>query len=94
MTLQVKRALVTGAGKRLGRAMALELAERGFDVAVHYAGSEEAAQEVADMIRASMPIGRLGEPREIAEAAVWLCSDRSSLATGSSFGIDGGSVAR
>ena len=49
---------------------------------------------VADMIRASMPIGRLGEPREIAEAAVWLCSDRSSLATGSSFGIDGGSVAR
>ncbi len=45
------RALVTGGGKRLGRAMALYLADRGHDVAVHYHGSEEAAAEVADLIR-------------------------------------------
>lgn len=45
------RALVTGAGKRLGRAMALYLAGRGFDVAVHYASSAEAAEEVASDIR-------------------------------------------
>ncbi len=45
------RALVTGAGKRLGRAMALSLAERGYDVAVHYASSSEAAEEVAELIR-------------------------------------------
>ncbi len=46
------RALVTGAGKRLGRAMALYLAGRGYDVAVHYSGSAEAAEEVAAEITA------------------------------------------
>jgi NAD(P)-dependent dehydrogenase (short-subunit alcohol dehydrogenase family) len=45
-------ALVTGAGKRLGRAMALYLAERGHDVAVHYASSTADAEAVADEIRA------------------------------------------
>jgi len=45
------RALVTGAGRRLGRAMALELARQGCDVAVHYASSAEAAEEVASEIR-------------------------------------------
>ncbi|WP_186766523.1 SDR family oxidoreductase [Puniceibacterium confluentis] len=43
--------MVTGAGKRLGRAMALCLAERGHDVAVHYASSGTAAEEVAARIR-------------------------------------------
>ena len=46
------RALVTGAGKRLGREMALYLARRGHDVAVHYATSRDAAQDVAAEIRA------------------------------------------
>jgi NAD(P)-dependent dehydrogenase (short-subunit alcohol dehydrogenase family) len=45
-------ALVTGAGARLGREMALELARRGFDVAVHYAGSEAGAAETAAEITA------------------------------------------
>lgn len=46
-------ALVTGAGKRLGRAMALYLAQRGHDVAVHYASSAEAAETVVAEIRAT-----------------------------------------
>lgn len=46
------RALVTGAGRRLGRAMALYLAGRGFDVAVHYAGSKDEAEGVVAEIAA------------------------------------------
>lgn len=44
--------MVTGGGLRLGRTMALYLAERGFDVAVHYNASADPAQDVVDSIRA------------------------------------------
>lgn len=44
------RALVTGGAKRLGREMALYLAKRGYDVAIHYASSKDAAlQTVKDI---------------------------------------------
>ena len=43
---------------------------------------------------ASEPIGRFGYPEEIGEAAAWLCSDRSSFATGSMIPIDGGYLAK
>lgn len=46
-----KRALITGAGHRLGRAMALYLAGRGFDVAVHYASSSDGADATVAEIR-------------------------------------------
>lgn len=45
-------ALVTGAGRRLGRAMALYLAGRGHDVAIHYASSRDEAEAVAQEARA------------------------------------------
>lgn len=46
------RALITGAGRRLGRAMALYLAGRGHDIAVHYATSETEAATLVDEITA------------------------------------------
>jgi NAD(P)-dependent dehydrogenase (short-subunit alcohol dehydrogenase family) len=47
------RALVTGAGARLGRAMAIYLAQRGHDVAVHFATSAAGAEDTAAAIRAA-----------------------------------------
>lgn len=44
-------ALVTGGARRIGRALALALCERGFDTAVHYHHSAEAAADVAEAIR-------------------------------------------
>ncbi|MEM9122985.1 MAG: glucose 1-dehydrogenase [Pseudomonadota bacterium] len=40
------------------------------------------------------PIGRHGKPQEVAEAIVWLCSDRSSFVTGAILPVDGGYVAQ
>jgi NAD(P)-dependent dehydrogenase (short-subunit alcohol dehydrogenase family) len=36
------------------------------------------------------PIGRLGEPEEVAQAVVWLCSDKASLMVGAAMAVDGG----
>ncbi len=85
------------------RAAALENARLGVRINAVCPGSidtpmlraaMEADPKTDKMIRGSMPIGRLGEAEEIAEAVVWLCSDRASLVTGHSMGVDGGSVAR
>jgi len=40
------------------------------------------------------PVGRLGQPSEIAEAAMWLLCDRSSFVTGLAMSVDGGSYAQ
>jgi len=50
-------------------------------------GSAEAAVEAA---RATVPAGRLGTPAELADAAVFLCSDRAGYVTGQSLLVDGG----
>ncbi len=47
-----KIVLVTGAAKRLGRAIALDLAKHGWDIAVHFHASEREARETAEAARA------------------------------------------
>ena len=65
--MHIRKALVTGSGSRLGKAMALALAEAGFDVATHYAHASEEADAVAEQISsmgrnsASLPANLLDE---------------------------------
>ena len=40
------------------------------------------------------PLGRIGQPEEIAEAVIWLCSDKASFVTGYPLAVDGGFVAQ
>ncbi len=49
--LEGKTAIVTGAARRLGRHIALSLAERGMHVIVHYATSRREAEETASLVR-------------------------------------------
>ena len=60
--------------------------ERGVEAGTH--------PEVYQQIVALHPIGRLGKSEEIAEAAVWLCSDASSFVTDQALAADGGYVAK
>ena len=60
--------------------------ERGVEAGAH----PEVYQQIAEL----HPIKRLGRPQEMANAAVWLCSDASSFVTGHALTADGGYVAQ
>lgn len=56
--------------------------------------SMQADPAVEKMILNSIPSGRMGSPAEIAEAIVWLLSERASYVNGHSLIVDGGAVSR
>jgi NAD(P)-dependent dehydrogenase (short-subunit alcohol dehydrogenase family) len=87
----------------LTKTAALENARTGIRVNAICPGSTDtpmlqaamdANPQVRKMVLSGQPGGRLGTADEIAEAAVWLCSDRASFVTGHSMLVDGGAVAR
>lgn len=49
-------------------------------------------EEMFEKLSASQPIGRMGRPEEVANLAVYLCSDEAAFITGTDFPIDGGFI--
>ena len=86
----------------LTKSAALEYAKSGIRinaVAPGAVGTEMLEQVVGDSkrkeaIKAMHPIGRIGKPEEIANAVVWLLSDKASFVTGHTLLVDGGFVSR
>jgi NAD(P)-dependent dehydrogenase (short-subunit alcohol dehydrogenase family) len=86
----------------LTRTAALEYARLGIRVNAVCPGfirtpmiaDDLAAPEKTAAITALHPMGRLGEPEEVAEAISWLCSDASSFVTGHALIVDGGYTAQ
>ncbi len=87
---------------QLTKTAALEYAQQGIRVNALCPGvihtpmvdrltGEEA--EAESQFTALEPVGRMGTPEEMAQAAVWLCSDEASYVTGHPFAADGGFVA-
>lgn len=58
-------------------------------IAKNYAGRE---QEIFDKLSKTQPIGRMGEVKEVAALALYLCSDEAGFITGNDYPIDGGFV--
>ncbi|HQM37999.1 MAG TPA: SDR family oxidoreductase [Candidatus Bipolaricaulis anaerobius] len=87
----------------LTKAAALEYAKDGIRVnaicpgVIHTAMVDRLIQENPEMeagLAAGTPLGRMGEPEEIAEVVTWLCSDAASFVTGHALAADGGYVAQ
>jgi len=55
----------------------------------NYPGKE---QEMFEKLAATQPIGRMANPEEVANLALFLCSDEASFITGTDYPIDGGFI--
>jgi NAD(P)-dependent dehydrogenase (short-subunit alcohol dehydrogenase family) len=87
----------------LTRSAALENARRGVRVNAICPGGTDTPMLRAAMagdprleklVLAGLPAGRLAAAEEVAEAAVWLCSERAGFVSGEALGVDGGALAR
>lgn len=87
----------------LTKAVALEYARRGIRVNALCPGvtatamirqTMERDEASRKMIENHAPMGRVGEPQELAEAAVWLASDKATFVTGHALVADGGFLAQ
>jgi NAD(P)-dependent dehydrogenase (short-subunit alcohol dehydrogenase family) len=86
----------------LTKTAALEYAQQGIQVncvcpgVIHTPMTARGLSDPEQRARiiASEPMGRVGTPEEVAEAAVWLCSDAASFVTGHTMTVDGGFVAQ
>ena len=86
----------------LTRAAALEYAEQGVRInavapaVIHTPMADRAFfqdEKIAARVKAMHPLGRIGQPEEVAQAVLWLCSDAASFTTGHTLPIDGGLLA-
>lgn len=79
------------------RCAAIELAERGVRVNVvapaNIATGINASFDTSAIVRRIQPLQRLGSPRDVANAALYLASDRSAQVTGTVLPVDGGTTA-
>lgn len=55
----------------------------------NYPGKED---DMFEKLSKTQPIGRMGEPQEVADLTLYLCSDEASFITGTDFPIDGGFI--
>jgi NAD(P)-dependent dehydrogenase (short-subunit alcohol dehydrogenase family) len=87
---------------QLTRTAALEYARRGIRINCVCPGTirtpmverlQAPRADEAALMRTT-PLRRMGEPEEIAESVVWLCSDAASFVTGQALGVDGGYTAQ
>jgi len=101
----VSKAAVTA----LTKSIALHCAQSGYPIranSIHPGGIETAMfedalvqtglprEEAYELWRRAHPMGRIGKPDEVAQAALWLASEASSFTTGAEIAVDGGSAIR
>jgi NAD(P)-dependent dehydrogenase (short-subunit alcohol dehydrogenase family) len=91
-----------GAVRLMTKAAALEYARRGIRVNSIHPGiietpiitSTRISPDMIEQFKAATPMGRIGQPEEIAYGSLYLCSDEASFVTGAELVIDGGWTAQ